>query len=82
MTHVRPIHPETLQYLLRVSGCSEVQLRVSSPVPPEHRLQPADVPVDSDPDLAALATRVNETIDRLNALMFSFQDYAAIATRP
>jgi hypothetical protein len=78
---VRPLHPETLQYLVRVSGFSDVELRFSSPVSPEHRLQLADVPAGADPDLIDLATRVNENIDRLNGRMFAYQDYAAIATR-
>ncbi|MEO8483428.1 MAG: class I SAM-dependent methyltransferase [Acidobacteriota bacterium] len=82
LTHVRPIHPETLQYLVRVSGFTDVQLRFSSPVAPEHCLQRADIPTGADRDLVELATRVNENIDRLNGRMFSFQDYAAIATRP
>ena len=82
LTHVRPLHPETLQYLLRVSGFTDVQLRYSSPVLPEHRLQLAAIPAGADPDLVDLATSVNENVNRLNGRMFSFQDYAAIATRP
>ena len=34
-THVRPVHPETLQYLLRASGFERVEIRYSAPVP-EH----------------------------------------------
>lgn len=82
LTHVRPLHPETLQYLLRVSGFGDVQIRFSSPVSPEHRLQRADVPAGADRDLVDLATRLNDTVDRLNSRMFSYQDYAAVATKP
>ena len=32
-THSQPIHPETLQYLLRASGFARVTLRYSAPVP-------------------------------------------------
>ncbi|MGH9143112.1 MAG: class I SAM-dependent methyltransferase, partial [Vicinamibacterales bacterium] len=32
-THVRPVHPDTLQYLLRASGFARVEIRYSAPVP-------------------------------------------------
>ena len=34
-THVRPVHPETLQYLVRASGFERVEVRYSAPVPTE-----------------------------------------------
>src|SRR5205823_4329405 len=33
LTHVRPVHPETLQYLLRAHGFERVEIRYSAPVP-------------------------------------------------
>ena len=33
LTHVRPVHPDTLQYLLRATGFSDVSLRTARRVP-------------------------------------------------
>jgi O-antigen chain-terminating methyltransferase len=82
LTHVRPLHPETLQYMARVSGFADVQVRYSSPVAPEHRLKRVNVPADAGADLTELADVLNENVDRLNGRMFSYQDYAIVATRP
>jgi O-antigen chain-terminating methyltransferase len=82
LTHVRPLHPETLQYLLRVSGFTDVNVQFSSPVAPEHRLQPVEVPAGATLEVVELARALNENVDRLNSRMFSYQDYAVVATRP
>ena len=35
LTHVRPVHPETLRFLLRAVGFREVEARFFLPVPDE-----------------------------------------------
>lgn len=87
LSHVRPIHAETLQYLLHASGFSEVQIVYRSPIAEEGRLQPVtprpthygEEP-STDP-LTELVTAFNRNVERLNARLFSYQDYAAIARR-
>jgi SAM-dependent methyltransferase len=88
VTHVRPIHPETLQYLLRASGFERVTLRYSAPVPEHMKLKTIDLPVDmlraADPAaqaLAHIAQTLNANAAILNDLMFSHLDYAAIGYR-
>ena len=39
VTHVRPLHPDTLQYFLRASGFQNVDVRYSAPYPEEDKLQ-------------------------------------------
>lgn len=87
-THVRPIHPETLQYLLRANGFERVELRYSAPVDDDIKLQSVDLPaaVLTSPDLvASTLALVSHTINRnaaiLNSLMFTHLDYAAIGYR-
>ena len=87
LTHVKPMHPETLQYLLQASGFSNVEIVYRAPIAPEGRLQ--KVPPrpehfgDTAPDgLTELVSSFNRNVDRLNDRMFSYQDFAAIATRP
>ncbi len=80
-THVRPLHPETLQYLVRVRGFQHVELRFSSPVAPADRLQPVVLPDARDSELADAVAVINDNTTRLNGWLFSFQDYAVVASR-
>lgn len=88
LTHVRPIHPETLQYLLHASGFSSADIVYRSPIAEEARLQKVQPVVErfgGQPGadaLTELVTAFNRNMDRLNGHMFTFQDYAAIAKRP
>ena len=89
LTHVRPIHPETLQYLLHASGFSSADVVYRSAIADEARLQkvaPAVERFGAQPGaadvLTELVTAFNRNMDRLNGHMFTFQDYAAIARRP
>ena len=87
LTHVKPIHPETLQYLLQASGFSSVEIVYRAPTAPEGRLQKVsprpehfgDAATDS---LSELVSSFNRNVDRLNDRMFSYQDFAAIGHRP
>ena len=81
LTHVRPLHPETLKYLLQVNGFRDVRLIYSSPVEPADRLQPVVLPEDAGEDLREVADALNDVVSRLNTRLFSYQDYAAIARR-
>jgi SAM-dependent methyltransferase len=83
-THVRPVHPETLQYLLQASGFNRVEIVYRSPV--ADRLQTATALAGPQPDAAAsalngLVTTFNRNVERLNARMFSYLDYATIGRR-
>jgi SAM-dependent methyltransferase len=88
LTHVRPVHPETLQYLLRASGFERVDIRYSAPVPDAIKMKTVDLPADvlasTDPPaiaLARIAHAVNANAVILNSLMFTHLDYAAIGYR-
>lgn len=87
-THVRPVHPDTLQYLLRASGFERVAIAYSAPVPEHTKMKsvhlPAAVIASAGPEAAAivaLAHAVNDNGTILNNLMFTYLDYAAIAYR-
>jgi SAM-dependent methyltransferase len=69
LTHVRPIHPDTLAFLAESAGFSNVEIRRLSPVPEEDRL-----PVPGD-------GRLDAVVKRLNDLLYGFQDYAVVARK-
>ena len=81
ITHVWPLHPDTLKYLVTASGFPEVDVEFRAPVPPEHRLQPLPSDPDWDPRLLDAVRTFNANMDKLNVRMFSFLDYAVVATR-
>jgi len=84
LTHVRPIHPETLQYLMRASGFRDVRIEFR-PLPPAaeaDRLESVDLlPADAPSGLPAVADVVNANVEKLNARLFTYLDYAAIGHR-
>jgi SAM-dependent methyltransferase len=82
-THVRPVHPDTLQYLLRASGFERVEIRYRAPVPDHMKMRTVDLPPDiaADTALSALAHAVNVNAVILNNLMFTHLDYAAVGSR-
>jgi SAM-dependent methyltransferase len=81
ITHVWPLHPETLKYLVIASGFSRVAVEFRSPVPPQDRLQPVVLPPNPDPALVEVAEAFNANVEKLNARIFTYLDYAIVATR-
>jgi 2-polyprenyl-3-methyl-5-hydroxy-6-metoxy-1,4-benzoquinol methylase len=69
LTHVRPIHPDTLAFLAESAGFSKVEIRRMSPVPDEELL-----PTPSDQSL-------KEIVQQLNDLIYGYQDYAVVARK-
>lgn len=90
ITHVWPLHPETLRYLVLASGFAGAQIEYRSPVAPQDRLQPVALPqggaasagqAPSDAAAADLAETFNANVEKLNARMFTFLDYAIVGRR-
>jgi len=81
ITHVRPVHPETLRYLLSASGFTGVDIRFSAPYPRDGKLQrvPRSILVDA-PYLSDLVEAFDGNVERLNGL-FTYLDYAGIGER-
>lgn len=78
ITHVWPLHPETLRYLVLASGFSTAQIEYRSPVPPEDRLQTMAVSAGLPADVVET---LNANVEKLNARMFTSLDYAIVAHR-
>jgi O-antigen chain-terminating methyltransferase len=82
LTHQRPLHPDTLRYLVEASGFSSVDVRFRQPVPEADRLAAVRTALaDSHPAIAAVAAAVNDHASKLNSRLFSSMDYAVIARR-
>jgi SAM-dependent methyltransferase len=73
LTHVRPIHPETLEFVCSAVGFGRAEIRRLSPTPAAELL-PA-IPRGGGP----LAGHLNAVIDALNDRLYGHQDYAVVA---
>jgi 2-polyprenyl-3-methyl-5-hydroxy-6-metoxy-1,4-benzoquinol methylase len=72
--HVRPVHPNLLEFLFREAEFSRLAIEYRSPVAENEALVPL---AGDDPQSKAL----NENFQRIGSLLFGAQDYAVIATR-
>jgi len=84
ITHQRPLHPDTLKYLVTASGFVDVSVQFGAPIDPANRLQPVSraARTAGDDALRALADTFDGNVERLNRMMFTHLDYAVIAKRP
>ena len=78
ITHVRPIHPDTLSYLLIANGFQHVDIRYRAPYPEHEKLQL----IAPQASLGDTVDTLNANVERLNRLLFTWLDYAAIGRRP
>lgn len=86
LTHMRPVHPDTLKYLVTASGFADTTVSWRSPYPDESKLTPLGAETRSaiagNPALEPLAAAFDHNVERLNGLFFTYMDYAIIARRP
>lgn len=80
-THRRPVHPETLELLVRLAGFEPVERLELRPFAAAERLPEIDLAAVPEGQ-HALADRVNRLRDVLDDLLFGFQDYAVVARKP
>lgn len=77
ITHVWPLHPETLRYLVLASGFTAARIEYRSPVPGPDKLQALG---GNDAPSPALLETFNANVEKLNARLFTFLDYAIVGT--
>jgi SAM-dependent methyltransferase len=88
LTHVRPVHPETLRFLALAAGFSDAEIRLRAPLPGSEQLA-ASPRVVREIDLRTtgtegralleLADTFDRNVERLNHQLYGPQDYALVA---
>ena len=78
ITHVRAIHPDTIKYLLIATGFQHADIRYRAPYPEHEKLQP----LAPQASLGDSVETLNANVEKINRLLFTWLDYAAIARRP
>jgi O-antigen chain-terminating methyltransferase len=88
LTHVKPVHPETLRFLALAAGFVEADIRLRAPMGEGDRLMRSPRTVrDIDPRttgvegraLTELADAFDRNVERLNAQLYAPLDYALVA---
>lgn len=74
LTHVRPVHPDTIAYYLQASGFQQVRIDFRAPYPEADKLRRLQ-------GEGPLQEVFNANVDLLNGLMFTYLDYAAVGRR-
>jgi len=77
ITHVRPLHPDTLKFLLIASGFQQIEIRYRVPYPEHDKLQP----LPASAALGDAVDTINANVEKINRLLFTHLDYAAVARR-
>lgn len=80
-THRRPVHPESLALLFELAGFEAVERLDLRPFDIADRLPEIDL-AELPEAQHALADRINRLRDRLDDVLFGYQDYALLGTKP
>ena len=76
-SHIRPLHPEAMRFLLASAGFQDIELKYAGPVDDTRRLP-------SLPDIGLPGETMEafrRGVERLNDLLYGYQDYAVIGTK-
>ncbi|HYO16104.1 MAG TPA: methyltransferase domain-containing protein [Thermoanaerobaculia bacterium] len=80
-THVRPVHPESLRLMYELAGFDPVERLDLRPFSDADRLPEIDL-AELPPEQHPLADKVNRLRDRLDELLFGFQDFGMVGRKP
>lgn len=79
LSHVQPIHPETMRFLLLSAGFKDVKVKFTNPVPKNQRL--SRIPEPEAGGEEPWVKELNRNFDKLNSVLFSHMDYCAVARK-
>ncbi len=74
LSHQKPVHPKTLSFILETFGFRDIEIKYLSLTPTEFMLK--YIPGDN-PDNQIY----NQNVDKMNNIIFGYQDYAIIARK-
>jgi 2-polyprenyl-3-methyl-5-hydroxy-6-metoxy-1,4-benzoquinol methylase len=81
LSHVRPVHPETLKFLVNTAGFRDIEAKFSSPIPSEMKLQKLPNFDDLNKKSRLMIEICNQNIDMMNNALYGAQDYAIIGKK-
>jgi 2-polyprenyl-3-methyl-5-hydroxy-6-metoxy-1,4-benzoquinol methylase len=78
-THVMPVHPDTLSYLMELAGMEVLEIKMLSPIPQEALFQHINSTEYLSPKWLQAVQGINTLIDQLNKVIYGYQEYCVIA---
>ncbi len=75
LSHVKPLHPETMKFLLEIVGFREIELKFYSPIEDKIRLQKIQLDQGMREREKMLVETINRNMDILNNQLYGPQDY-------
>ncbi|MCD4674942.1 MAG: methyltransferase domain-containing protein, partial [Desulfobacula sp.] len=81
LSHVKPVHPATIKFLMESVGFRDVEFKFFSPHPDEAKLEKFEVGDGMDDVGRRQLEVMNANIDKLNGLLYGYQDYAVIGKK-
>jgi len=81
LSHIKPLHPETLRYIFSEVGFREIEVQFSSPVPEQSSLQLLPISSSISDSERETIEIYNNNIRLLNNRLFGPQDYSMIGKK-
>jgi O-antigen chain-terminating methyltransferase len=83
LSHKKPIHPETLKFLLESAGFRDIEVKFFSPIPDEYKLKKVEVGenIGVEEKEGKIIEVYNHNIEKLNETLYGCQDYAVIGKK-
>jgi len=76
-THVAPLHPETLSFLMNLDGeFSEINSHLLAEFSEETKLKEVDEDWSMSPRYQHAIRQINNNVSKLNSVLFGHADYA------
>jgi 2-polyprenyl-3-methyl-5-hydroxy-6-metoxy-1,4-benzoquinol methylase len=81
LSHVKPVHPETLKFLVNTAGFRDIETKFLSSVPSEMKLQNLPDLNDLNEKSRQMIEICNQNINMVNNALYGAQDYAVIGKK-
>lgn len=80
-THVQPLHPETLEYVLSLNGFVKDEIKFLSELSESNQLLTLGMEESMPVRWQELISRYNHNVNKLNNVIFGFMDYCIVAKK-
>jgi len=81
MTHMKPLHPDTLKFLLNSVGFRDLEVQFFAPIADDVRLKRLESNTEATDEAKRKVEIYNQNTDILNNILFGPQDYAIIGKK-
>lgn len=81
LSHKKPIHPETLKFMVESVGFREVEMNFFSPIPDGYKLKKVEISEIIEEKEREMIEVYNYNIEKLNGILYGYQDYAVIGKK-